>query len=412
MTSARDVLNKLTWDKRFNIDDYAVVFVHRGAPHDLRVVKVSAIREMGKSFFMIEEDTMIPYHRIRAIRDLRKGEDIYTKNEGVPFPLSELEGHEGLGEFHDEVHSINLVKSDGDYGSTIRCASRLSFPEGDPESFKERANEGAKKFELVELSFFRYTGDAEDSEKYESIVDFAVKIITVAHLNVVSLHLPNINMLNHSRTRRMLDTFLPFCMQVGCKSIVVHPGILEAQQLSGQDRDRARLDLAEFLKSISGELSESNVTLSIETYPEKNRVPSGTPEMHDFVSDLAPSYGIAYDTSHTIGNTDSVVEDIVRNIEKINVFHFSNRCRDERHMPIFSSKGDLNFTSIINAIKSRGFGGMIILEYQPKKYRMLLERDLKVLRDVISQSQREQKRRDKKGRVMRVYPVSELRVLP
>ncbi|WXG43524.1 MAG: RNA repair domain-containing protein [Promethearchaeati archaeon SRVP18_Atabeyarchaeia-1] len=385
MTSARDILNKLTWDKRFSTQNYAVVFVHRGAPHDLKVVKASAIREKGKSFFMIEEDTMIPYHRIRAIRDLKSGEDIYSKNEGVPFPLREIEGQEGLGEFQDEAHSGTRIELDGEYGSTIRCAARLSFPEGDPESFRARVRDGVTKFGLVELSFFRYTGEPEESERYESMVDFASKVIAEAHLDVISLHLPSINILNRSRTRRMLDTFLPFCTQVDCKSIVVHPGILDVQHLSKLDRIRARSDLAEFLKSISRELSESKIILSIETYPEQNRVPSGTPDMHDFVSALSPSCQIAYDTSHTMGSTDSVVEDIIRCIEKINVFHFSNRCRDERHMPIFSSRGDLNFTSIIDAIKSAGFEGMIVLEYQPKKYRMLLERDLRSLRDAIRQ---------------------------
>jgi uncharacterized protein (UPF0248 family)/sugar phosphate isomerase/epimerase len=384
MTTARDVLNKLTWDKRFNINDYAVVFVHRGAPHDLKVVKASYIREMGKSFFLLEEDTMIPYHRIRAIRDLRSGEDVYTKNEGVPFPLHEIEGHEELGQFQDKVHSSDLINSVDGHGSAIRCAARLSFPEGDPESFRERVKDAVKQFKLVELSFFRYTGVAEESEKYESMVDFAARVATEARLNVVSLHVPNVNMLNRSRTRRMLDAFLPFCSQIGCRSLVVHPGILDLQHLSKRDRDQARSDMTEFLMSVSGELSESNVMLSIETYPERNRIPSGTMDALDFMSNLTRSYQIAYDTSHTMGDTDFVVQDIVRCIEKINVFHFSNRSKDERHMPIFSSKGDLSFPSIINAIKSTGFNGIIILEYQPKKYRMLLEHDLKILRGLIN----------------------------
>jgi uncharacterized protein (UPF0248 family)/sugar phosphate isomerase/epimerase len=393
MTSARDILNKLTWDKRFNINNYAIVFVHRGAPHDLKVVKASYIKEMGKSFFLIEEDTMIPYHRIRAIRDLRSGEDIYTKNEGVPFPLKEIEGHEELGQFQDNIHSVDIVDASHGHGSKIRCAARLSFPEGDPESFKERVREAMSKFRLVELSFFRYTGEAEESEKYESMVDFAAKTISNAHLHVVSLHLPNVNILNRSRTRRMLDTFLPLCTQIDCRSIVVHPGILDPQHLSGRDRDHERSDTTVFLMSASGELSESKVTLSIETYPEKNRVPSGTTDVLDFLSKLTGSFQIAYDTSHTIGDTGSVVEDILRCIEKINVFHFSNRCKDERHIPIFSSKGDLNFTTIINAIKSTKFNGIIILEYQPKKYRMLLERDLKILRDLISRTRAEDKQK-------------------
>jgi len=113
--------------------------------------------------------------------------------------------------------------------------------------------------------------------------------------------------------------------------------------------------------------------------------------MLDFLTKLTGSFQIAYDTSHTIGDTNSVVEDIVRSIDKINVFHFSNRCKDERHIPIFSSKGDLNFTSIINALKSTKFNGIIILEYQPKKYRMLLERDLKTLRDLINRTENKNK---------------------
>ena len=142
MTSARDILNKLTWDKRFKIDNYAVVFVHRGVPHDLKVVRGNRIKEMGKIFFMIEEDTMIPFHRVRAIRDLRNGEDIYTKNEGVPFPLDEIEGHEDLGEFEDKVHSVNVVDSRSRHESTITCGARLSYPEDDPGSFRERAKDG------------------------------------------------------------------------------------------------------------------------------------------------------------------------------------------------------------------------------------------------------------------------------
>jgi uncharacterized protein (UPF0248 family)/sugar phosphate isomerase/epimerase len=379
MTSARDVLNKLTWDQRFDISNYAVVFVHRGAPHDLKVVRASSIKELGKIFFMIEEDTMIPFHRVRAIRDLKNGEDIYSKNEGVPFPLEEIEGYEGLGEFHDKVHRHDVIDSRSSSGSAIRCAARLSYPEDDPGSFRERAMDAARKFGFVELSFFHYSGVPEESYRYESMLDFAGKVVAEARLSVVSLHLPNVNMLSQSRTRKMLEIFLPFCTEVSCHSIVVHPGILDLQHCSRKDRDQARSKLAVILSAVSGELEESEVTLSIETYPEKNRVPSGALDINDFVSRLAPWYRIAYDTSHTVGDTDSVIADILHSIGKISVFHFSNRSKDERHMPVFASKGDLNFVKIVDAIRSSDFRGMIILEYQPKKYRNLLERDLHVL---------------------------------
>jgi sugar phosphate isomerase/epimerase len=155
---------------------------------------------------------------------------------------------------------------------------------------------------------------------------------------------------------------------------------------SRADRDQAESDLRDILVGVLGQLEENKITLSLENYPEKNRVPSGILDMYNFMSNLPPVYQIAFDTSHTIGNTDSVIEDIARNVGKIALFHFSNRCRDERHMPIFSSKGELNFSKIIDAIRSSRFNGMIILEYQPKRYRMLLERDLKMLRDAIYQT--------------------------
>jgi uncharacterized protein (UPF0248 family)/sugar phosphate isomerase/epimerase len=385
MTNARDVLNRLIWDKRFDIGNYAVIFVHRGAPHDLKTVKASAISRIEKSFFIIEEDTMIPFHRVRAIRDLRNGNDIYTKEEGVPFPLEELQGHEDLGQFEDRTHSQRPKEKRLTPAHTIQCGARLSFPEDEPASFGKRANEGAQKFGMVELSFFHYSGDPEESEKYESIIDYAGKIIVETQLNVSSLHLPNINITSQSRTRRMLSLFLPFCTQIGCRSIVVHPGSLDADHSSQAEKDEARSTLRATLKGVSGQLEDSNVILSIETYPERNRVPSGTLDMLDFLCDLPSCYRIAYDTSHTIGDTDSVIEEIVQSIEKINVFHFSNRSINERHIPIFGVNGDLDFAKIIEVIKGSGFNGMIVLEYQPKKYRMLLERDLKNLRDTITQ---------------------------
>jgi sugar phosphate isomerase/epimerase len=259
----------------------------------------------------------------------------------------------------------------------------LSFPEDDPGSFEERAREGTKKFEMVELSFFHYSGNPEEADRYESMISFAANVIGETRLKVGSLHLPNTNILSRSRARKLINSFLPFCTEIDCKSIVVHPGSLVVGLTSEADNDYARTSLREILQESSRELEESKVTLSIETYPGKNRVPSGTPDLSRFISDLPPVYRIAYDTSHTIGDTDSVIEEVLANIEKIGVFHFSNRCRDERHMPIFSLKGALNFPRIIDAIKASRFNGLIILEYQPKKYRMLLERDLKLLKDMI-----------------------------
>lgn len=379
LVGAREVLNKLTWDKRYSLVDYAVIFVHRGAIHDLKVVRASDITGMEKSFFVIEE-TMIPFHRIRAIRNIKNGEDIYARAGGVQFPLEQIEGHEALGDFEDIAHRQYQSDTRSAPIGEILSGARLSFPEDEPDSFGKRVADAAE-LELVELSFFKYDGSAEVSSKYQSILNLAENALLESALNVVSLHLPNINILSEHRVRELLTVFLPFCGRMNCRSVVVHPGRMSGSAPGRLQRDGA--ELIDILKKFSGELEQHNVTLSIETFPERNRVPSGATDTREFIEDLSNVYSIAYDTSHTTGDTDQVVGDILNNIDWINVFHFSNRNDDERHMPIFSSKGDLDFTKIIRAIRSSRFTGMIFLEYQPNKYRMLLERDLRMLRNMI-----------------------------
>nr|MDO8100121.1 RNA repair domain-containing protein [Candidatus Njordarchaeota archaeon] len=381
MVGAREVLNKLIWDKRFNLADYAIIFVHRGAPHDLKVVWASHIKVIEKSFFFIDEDTMIPFHRVRAIRNLRTGEDIYTREGGVHYPLEEIEGHEELGDFEDKAHHPRTEEVISDGTRTIQYGARLSFPEKDMESFSERVKEGLK-FGMVELSFFEYSAASQESEKYRSIVTFAENAVLESGLNIASLHLPNANMLNESAVEELLNTFLPFCSHVGCNNIVVHPA--KVKDASSHELDRARAKLGTILKKFTNELERYSVTLSIETFPGTHRILSGATDIGDFLEYMPSIFQIAYDTSHTTGDTDEVIKDIMRNIDKIRVFHFSNRCEEEHHIPIFDLKGELNFNKIIRTIRSSEFSGMIVLEYEPTRYRMLVERDLKTLRNVLN----------------------------
>lgn len=54
-----------------------VEYIHRGAPDDTKKVSCDNITDIGRSFFTIFPDTLIPYHRIRRIRF--KGKTIYIK---------------------------------------------------------------------------------------------------------------------------------------------------------------------------------------------------------------------------------------------------------------------------------------------------------------------------------------------
>jgi uncharacterized protein (UPF0248 family) len=65
----REVLNKLKWHPDFKFEEYTVVYVHRGAPHDEKSVSCKDIVRLEHSDFILEEETHIPYHRVSRILD-------------------------------------------------------------------------------------------------------------------------------------------------------------------------------------------------------------------------------------------------------------------------------------------------------------------------------------------------------
>jgi uncharacterized protein (UPF0248 family) len=69
----RNLLNRLRWDKDENAENYLITYRHRGAPGDVKQVKASEIKSLGKSYFTLQEgledETLIPFHRILEIRN-------------------------------------------------------------------------------------------------------------------------------------------------------------------------------------------------------------------------------------------------------------------------------------------------------------------------------------------------------
>jgi len=73
----KNILNRLRWDRKENPDDYLITYVHRGAPGDIRQIRASHIKKLGKSYFTIQdeqsgEETLIPFHRVVEIRNTLK----------------------------------------------------------------------------------------------------------------------------------------------------------------------------------------------------------------------------------------------------------------------------------------------------------------------------------------------------
>jgi len=66
MAFPREILNELKWRGRSEIVEAEIHYLHRGAPHDIRVMSGAEIQELGRSFFTTA-DSEVPYHRIKRI---------------------------------------------------------------------------------------------------------------------------------------------------------------------------------------------------------------------------------------------------------------------------------------------------------------------------------------------------------
>ena len=74
----REILNKVKWDERMDFDQLEVVYLHRGAPDDLKKISGREIVHIGTSFLSLKE-AEIPHHRI--IKILYEGEVLFERKK-------------------------------------------------------------------------------------------------------------------------------------------------------------------------------------------------------------------------------------------------------------------------------------------------------------------------------------------
>ena len=80
MVLIRDILNRILWHPEECADDYVILFIHRGAPNDVKMVSASSILHVNpQSFdFCIGDDYgHIPFHRIVEIRDVKRDKVVW-----------------------------------------------------------------------------------------------------------------------------------------------------------------------------------------------------------------------------------------------------------------------------------------------------------------------------------------------
>jgi len=84
----REILNKIFWDPRQRKEDYEIIFIHRGAHMDRRVVPCGLVnRIQPSSFTYVDEsgdETIIPFHRILEIRNIKTGKPIWRRGGKKP----------------------------------------------------------------------------------------------------------------------------------------------------------------------------------------------------------------------------------------------------------------------------------------------------------------------------------------
>jgi len=74
MPSLRYLLNEIKWTK--DLQKIEIWYLHRGAPHDTKVITGAEIVSLGRSFLETTSAT-IPYHRI--IKVLYEGETLFDR---------------------------------------------------------------------------------------------------------------------------------------------------------------------------------------------------------------------------------------------------------------------------------------------------------------------------------------------
>jgi uncharacterized protein (UPF0248 family) len=64
---ARDALLEMKWGSE-RLGDVLISYVSRGSPDDTAFIRGEDISEIGRSFLILNDDTHIPYHRMKEIR--------------------------------------------------------------------------------------------------------------------------------------------------------------------------------------------------------------------------------------------------------------------------------------------------------------------------------------------------------
>ncbi len=78
-----EILGKIFWAEGVTAEDFAIIFIHRGAPEDRKTILFSSIVKVGRSWFTYRSnggETLIPFHRILEVKNIKTDKSLWRKS--------------------------------------------------------------------------------------------------------------------------------------------------------------------------------------------------------------------------------------------------------------------------------------------------------------------------------------------
>lgn len=214
-----------------------------------------------------------------------------------------------------------------------------------PDRNAERLEKKLERFKgkAVEISFHKL----EDFKATPH--DKVRRIIKDYDINIISAHLPNIDVFNEE----FINVIAQIKQNYEVKIFTLNP------------RNESYYFALEALKNKAQAIRNLGIVLCYENFEKKRRRWINTPEQifnlnFDFIS-------MTYDISHT--RDVDIIEEFNKYREKIKVVHLSNKYYNrlnknqgpKKHLPI--AMGDLPIEKFLENLKEKNYSGLVILEY-------------------------------------------------
>ena len=166
----------------------------------------------------------------------------------------------------------------------------------------------------------------------------------------------------HDAYLEALKKTVAMCQKMGCKKIISQVG----QEMNDLSRAQQHANLVAGLRRCVPYLEEAGITLMIE--PLNTKIDHigyylwQSKEAFEIIDEVgSANVKVIFDLYHQHIMNDLVIEDIVKNIDKIAHFHMAGH--PGRHEPLV--KNEIDYIPILTAIRDCGYQGGIGLEYMP-----------------------------------------------